>query len=126
MHALVLCKCICKRFLHDILSFQISWKVFRLPKFSYCLGSFQTTWIVSRPPGKFPAARKISSLETFKIFHEISCICLHLDGDGDIFLRTAFYFLLFTFILYIFIGPRYTWGPIYGSGCPSVQDLLLT
>ena len=20
----------------------------------------------------------------------------------------------------IFIGPRYTWGPIYGSACPSV------
>ena len=27
---------------------------------------------------------------------------------------------------FIFIGPRWTWGPIYGSGCPSVRHLVET
>ena len=30
------------------------------------------------------------------------------------------------YIVMIFIGPRCPWGPIYGSGCLSVQDLCET
>ena len=66
-----------------------------------------------------PVSHGVSSL-----FHSI----LGRFSSYSTWLASSKFFLaiLFVFLYLYFIGPMYTWGPIYGSECLSLRDVVET